>query len=177
MTSLAQIFQKADDIIEKRASVQVVEQPVEQDEIFKLAEQVRNHRSAHETPFEFTEQEKIACSMAIVETMASATELRALIKFEKEATERGLPQEQVQAFFNKVAEKSTAGRRVLDFMTGAGQSLEGYINSLPKGLNVSAKSLGKVVGTSAPLAAAGTAGAAIGAKYKEKEIKSQLGMQ
>jgi hypothetical protein len=170
--TLSQILQEADSIIEKRAA----EPPPtisSDDEIFKLAETVRNHRSEMKTPepIELTHEEKVAFSMAFLETLLSAQELAALHRFEKEAIARGLPQESVQSFYEKVAEKTEAGKRVFNFLTGVGESLESQIGALPSH-GLSWRSAGQAAAVATPLAAAGAGGSYL----KEREIKKKYGV-
>jgi len=178
MRTFAQILQDAERIIEKRAHE--AEPPpvpaIEEDEIFKLASQVRTCQSEFPPPFEFTETEKLARSMAILETVFSAKDLTNLVKFEKEARARGMSDEAIQGFFDKVADGSRVGKRVHEFMHGAGEGLEGYIKSLP-GVDLSSwQGIGRMAGAAAPLAAVGAGGAVYGASKKEEEIKKKYGV-
>jgi hypothetical protein len=178
MRTFAQILQDAERIIEKRAHE--AEPPpvpaIEEDEIFKLASQVRTCQSELPPPFEFTETEKVAHAMAILETLFSAKDLTNLVKFEKEARARGMSDETIQGFFNKVADQSQTGRRVFDFMHGAGEGLESYIKSLPNVDPTSWRGVGQMAGAAAPLVAVGTAGGMYGAHRKEEEIKKKYGV-
>lgn len=178
MRTFEQILQDADRIIEKRAQ-EATPPPapvIEEDEIFKLASQVRTCKSELPAPFEFTEAEKTARAMAIVETILSAKDLTNLVKFEKEARARGMSEETIQGFFNKVADASRVGKRVHEFMHGAGEGLESYIKSLPNVDLGSWQGLGRMAGGAAPIAAAGVAGAAYGSSKKEEEIKKKYGV-
>ena len=177
MRTFEQILQDADRIIEKRAQEAIPPPaPIEDDEIFKLASQVRTCKSELPAPFEFTESEKLAHSLAVLETIFSAKDLTNLVKFEKEARSRGMSDEAIQAFFDKVADGSRVGRRVHEFMHGAGEGLEGYIRSLPNVDLGSWQGIGRMAGGAAPLAAAGAVGASYGASKKENEIKKKYGV-
>lgn len=176
--TLSQLLQEADNIIEKRASVEVTPVAIEEDEIFKLASQVRNYVPVVEKavePFVPTENEKVAYAMAMLETLMSAKELKAMDTFEKAAAEKGMSPESVQQFFEKVANKSQTGKRVFDFMTGAGRGLEGYMNSIPKNLE-GMEGIGRAVGAATPIVGAGVVGGMMGSSMKENEIKSRYGI-
>jgi hypothetical protein len=176
--TLSQLLQEADNIIEKRASVEVTPVAIEEDEIFKLAEQVRNHVPVVEKapePFVPTEAEKLAYAMAMLETILSSKELKAMDTFEKAAAEKGLSPESVQRFFEKTAASTKVGTRVFDFMAGAGRGLEGYIQSIPRNLS-GAEGAGRAVGAALPIVGAGVAGGMLGSSMKENEIKSKYGI-
>ena len=111
--SIAQIFQEADVAIEKRANANAVVPSRKDDDIFKLAEAVRASAPQTEEPLpplsDFTEEEKLAHALALTETVLSGKEILALQQLEKTAKERGVPDEEVQAFFDRAAAQHGIG--------------------------------------------------------------------
>ncbi|NDC22583.1 MAG: hypothetical protein EBZ49_00410 [Proteobacteria bacterium] len=105
MRNLEQLLADADAIIEKRASVNQPEtQNTETDEdIAKLANYLlageeKTTESQEETIFE-----KAAHAVAIVETIQNIEQIKKLAEFEKRALEAGHPQEEVDAYIDKLA--------------------------------------------------------------------------
>lgn len=133
--SLANILAEADEVIEKIASESNASPAAsEDDDLFKLAQEVRDSAPAPMVAepvapvqeFEMTPLEKIAEAIAIVETAVSANELHGLSKLEKVAAEREIPNEEVQGFFAKVAEKNLVGRRAITCVEEAARSIQSY---------------------------------------------------
>lgn len=138
MASLAKILQEADAIIEKRASVEVktasVNTPVadDDDEIFKLAQEVRDFRPKLSEPQagqittvdSLSDIEKLAFSLAMTEILMSGAELSKLAEFEKQASDQGASPEQIQSYVTQVCEKTGAGQRALVFMDKMGEGLQ-----------------------------------------------------
>lgn len=181
--SLAQIFQDADAIIEKLASDQAKTPPrqIDEDEVTKLAAEVLSDAAPLATEFHFDDLEKLAHSMAILETVLSAPELLKFQEFEKKATEQGFTPEQINSVLEKAAGEAIpteAGQRVLHFMEGAGGSLQKIINAIPKVTRAEpARSAGAVAGFAAPALAALGLGGYLGSKYKEREFRQTYGVQ
>jgi hypothetical protein len=181
--TLGQMLQTADEIIEKRASAPKTPEvtspiSVEDDDIFKLASSIRGFEEvASVEEFTFDDNEKLANSMAILETVFSAPELSKLMQLEKVAKERGISDETINGFYEKVASATNAGGRISSFMHGAGDSLQRVINSIPGKLHGdNAAAAGQVAGAMAPFAAAAGLGGLAGSHLKEKSIKKQLGV-
>jgi molecular chaperone GrpE (heat shock protein) len=126
MRSLAQLLREADSEIEKLASPKVsapsIEAAEEEDDIVKLAFEVMNQEELTEE--NFTEAEKIAMSLAVTETLLSADQLQRLIALEKKASEQGVPTEQINEFFAKVAQSNTVGQNVFHLLSDIEQRFE-----------------------------------------------------
>ena len=191
--TLAQIFDEAEAVIEKRASASAPAPSVDDDEIYKLAAQVRcvgqrpptasDGESSTKTaqPFEYTETEKVAYALAFVETVLSGKELAALSELEKTASEKGVSDEDLQEFFNKVASKTKAGQKVQEFLTGLGTGFDELVHGTKRVLKSKSGTKAQKAGRITPyiLPSVGTLGlgAAVGSASKEHEIKSQLGIR
>ena len=98
MTSIAQALAMADEIIEKRASESKTQQEeFSDDDLFKMAEELQ--RPQEETTVR-TLTEKIAHSIAIVDTLINLPQIQALQQFEKKASEAGYTTEQINEYLD-----------------------------------------------------------------------------
>lgn len=193
MATLEQLLKKADMLIEKRAEAAAViaqnDSVDAQDDIFALAEQVRDY--SPEVPpkgdvtttdklasVELSEMEKLALDMALTEVLLSAPELTKLAEFEEAAIAKGATPEQMQKVFDEVSVKTGAGGRVLNFMTGVGESLQSHTDTAANVLKSTSKShaAGRAAGAVIPAAVLVAGGAHLGSKHKEYKIKKQMGL-
>ena len=98
--SLGDLIRDADEIITvKTASVK----PQVQDDIFKLAGELVEDRAPALTEDDFSMAEKIAHSVALVETLINMPTLKKVAEFEKKAKESGYTPEQITEYFEKNA--------------------------------------------------------------------------
>lgn len=97
--SLNSLLTEADSIIESRLSSKA---PAVQDDIFKLAEELKAS-SVKNDDLDLTLTEKIAHSIAIVDTLLNLEALTKMASFEEKAKESGFSEEQISEFFEKKA--------------------------------------------------------------------------
>lgn len=103
------LLMEADQLIEtKLASVKVIEE----DEISKLAAQLTSTSS--EEVKDYTLTEKLASSIAIVDTLLNLDQLVKIAAFEQKAKESGIDEEKVAEYFEKNA--APQFRSVLDLL-------------------------------------------------------------
>lgn len=138
------LISEADEIIAKNSPDGMRKTASKEDDIFALAEQVKSAYALPEKPAIDetsikTLQEKVASSMAIVDTILNLPVLTQLAEFEKAAMDSGKKPEQIQQFIEK---------------TGAAKKIKSIRGPLMKVL---------------ALGGAGGAGAALGHKKGERE--------
>jgi hypothetical protein len=122
--SIEDYLNEANDIIEKRASAPA-QKPPSDDEIVKLADILTAQEAPPPPPqLELTLFEKVAYSMAIIDTVRHIEEFQKIDAFEKTARERGFSDEQVAQFLEKRAEGPSALSKVL--ATGGALGLAGF---------------------------------------------------
>lgn len=107
--SLDALLTEADALIESKLAP-VAAQP--QDDIFKLAEELTASGKATDEDIAYSLTEKIAHSIAVVDTLLNLETLSKLAAFEDLAAEKGYSEEQMAKFFEKKAEVKF--RSVLD---------------------------------------------------------------
>lgn len=186
---LCDILADLDARIEKRAQAKTASAPAASDgddDVQKLAREFVENGPADQTEQHhsetLTEAEKIAHSMAVVETLLGGEKLAKLCDFEKAALERGVPEEKVQEVLNKYAAKAKAleGDKIIKFMEGVGRgisdSLSGFRNSL-KGPKGTYARKGEIAGRLAPGAVLGGGGIYAGSKLKERQIRKKMGIR
>jgi hypothetical protein len=108
--SLNTLLSEADQIIAKHASVKKTE-PIQTDDIFKLAQQLTTDPVDQKE--DWSVLEKIAWAQAITDTVNNLNHIQKLAEFEKQATERGFPKKKISEYINKYAQ-------------------DNYVSSLPK---------------------------------------------
>ena len=181
---LADILADLDVMLEKRAQEKQDSVPAASEddgEIEKLAEDFLDFEpeaSSNEV-IELNEAEKIAHSMAIVETLLCGSDLKKACAFEKEALRRGASTEDISATLTKFANKTEAGNKVYQFMKGFGHGIADMTDAVAKKVPSESKAqvAGRLTGIAAPFAAAGGLGAYAGSKAKEKQMKTRLGIR
>lgn len=110
--SISDLISEADEILAiKTASEQ---KPVAQDDIYKLASDLKKTAKQEESSDDLTVTEKIAHAVAIVDTLLNLAEMKKIADFEKKAQDAGYPEEKVSSFFEKRA--SVNFRSVLDMI-------------------------------------------------------------
>jgi hypothetical protein len=121
--SLSALIKDADTIIEKRGGGQQVKTAsVKEDDIFKLAEQIRTSRPevSIEVPNDVvTLVEKIAHAVCLVDTMLNLDTLSKIDKLEKVAKEKGMTDDQISKWFEKKAGQNLKLKSVLHLMPWA----------------------------------------------------------
>lgn len=145
--TIDQLLNEADEILEKRASDADASQEKtasqnrsdEDEDIFKLAEDLRNAQqktaSDEEQPspeLNMNLSEKIAHSMAIVDTIVNLPLLSQLSEFEKKAQEKGYSEEQIAEYSEKIASGKVKTIATL-LGTGAATGGAGYAYGKDKG--------------------------------------------
>jgi hypothetical protein len=130
---LEDFLKEADALIEKNASKPKAA-PAD-DEVVKLAHMLTAKDNPLPDHFEFTPLEKIAYSIAIVETMQNMEQLEKIAKFEEGCREKGFTEAQIQEFLTKRADaKSFAVKHVLPAaVTGAAGLAYGHKKGKEKG--------------------------------------------
>lgn len=179
---LCDLLADLDVRIEKRAQAKSMPAPATSEddaEIKKLAQDFVDATPEPEETIQLTETEKIAHSMAVLETILGGEELAKLVEFEKTATERGVPRGQLQEAITKYANRTQTGERIIQFMRGMGSGtadvVEGFGKQLPKSTNT--EIAGNIAGKAAPLVGIGGLGMYLGSKAKERQIRRKMGIQ
>jgi len=102
MKSFENLIAEADEILEKRASNSPATE-LEQDDVYKIANDLMEVKSdAPETSIA-TLTEKIAHSLAIAEVFANLPLIRSMVQFEKKALDAGHDPEKVAEYLEKNA--------------------------------------------------------------------------
>lgn len=179
---LCDILADLDVRIEKRAQAKTASAPASDDDVEKLAETLV--KSAPRRPPNnpdprafMTEVEKLAHSMAVVETLLGGKPLAKICEFEKKAIDAGAPSSEVQDLVTKYAAKTELGSKVIDFMKGMGSGVVNRLESFGTQLSKNRpEAAGEIAGMAVPgLGLAGT-GMYLGSKTKEREIRKKMGI-
>jgi hypothetical protein len=115
------MIRDADEIFEKRASKtretgrDSTKISYSDEDVFKLAEELRRPTKKHEktaesgdeTAVALTLREKLAHSVALVDTLLNLERLEKLAAFESAAREKGFSDQQIQSYFEKNASVSS----------------------------------------------------------------------
>lgn len=107
--SLDTLLSEADALIDSKLDCKT---PAPQDDIFKLAEELTHSGRSTNEDMALTLTEKIAHSIAIVDTLLNLESLSKMASFEDKAKESGFSNEQISEFFEK--RSSVKFRSVLD---------------------------------------------------------------
>lgn len=97
--SLGDLIKDADEIISSKVAAAKPE--IKEDDIFKLAEELRSEPKPALTEDDYTLTEKIAHSVAMVETLINMPILMKVAEFEKVAKEGGYTPAQIEEYFAK----------------------------------------------------------------------------
>jgi hypothetical protein len=120
--SLSALIKDAETIIEKRAGKQEKKASIVEDDIFKLAEQIRTSKPEVfvQVPDDVvTLTEKIAHAVCIVDTLLNIDTLTKVDKLEKVAKEKGMTDAQINKWFEKNASQNFKLKSVLHLMPWA----------------------------------------------------------
>lgn len=101
--SLNTLLSEADQIISKYSS-QKNSQSSNVDDVFKLAAQLTEEEKLPQEDWSVIE--KIAWAQAITDTVNNLDHIKKLAEFEKQATERGFPKEQISEYISKYAREN-----------------------------------------------------------------------
>jgi len=107
--SLDTLLSEADSLIEMKLAQKT---PEPQDNIFKLAEELKTSGRASDDDIAYSITEKIAHSIAVVDTLLNLETLSKMASFEDKAASSGYTEEQLSKFFEKKA--AVKFRSVLD---------------------------------------------------------------
>ena len=115
MRNIDQLMAEADQIIEKNMEKSASQKTASDDDIFKLAAQVRGQPAQPEGESNVvTLTEKTAEAVAIVNTLLNLEELTKIAQFQKMAQEQGYNSEQISGVLEKRAGKM---RNILEEIT------------------------------------------------------------
>lgn len=180
---LCDILADLDVRIEKRAQAKQASAPASDDgDVEKLAETLL--KSAPRRPPNnpdprayMTEVEKIAHSMAVVETLLGGEPLAKICDFEKKAIDAGVPSDEVQDLVTKYATRTQAGGKVVDFMKGLGSGVASRLESFGKMTGEGRPEIaGEILGRVAPAVGLAGTGMYLGSKHKERQIRKKMGI-
>jgi len=99
--SINDILQEADDLISKKVAAAAIV-PTE-DDVMKLASELRADPPAAEEMSDYTLSEKLAHAAALLDTLINFEELMKVAAFEEDARSKGISQEVIAEFFEKRA--------------------------------------------------------------------------
>lgn len=99
--SLGDLIRDADELITSKLASPKPQ--VQEDDIFKMAKELVKNDEVPVTDNDYSMAEKIAHSIALVETLINMPALIKVAEFEKKAKESGFTSEQISDYFEKKA--------------------------------------------------------------------------
>ena len=139
--SLEQLISDADQIIEKRAAAPKAQAAVDDGEVVKLASLLAAKDAPQADTFQMTMLEKVAHSIAIVETIQQLEQLEKIAKFEEGCRGKGFSEDQINAFLEKRGFKEVSKYVVPAGLAGLAGLAYGHHKGKEKGYR---KALGDV---------------------------------